>query len=258
MGRKWCQSVSPRQAKGSCNSFSLAHLDHRIIPLFRLRVFPAKSVVFSCNDYYRALFSQILQTEQLPAPASFLAGGLSGMTATAVTYPLDLARGRISGKLAVAKGQKVYRGIVQTILLTVREEGVAALFKGITPTILGALPYEGIKFGTVGAMERLFPEESSSISTPVRKMIFGGIGGVMAGLITYPNDTVRRLLQLQGSRGNSYAYAGFWDCVRQTYRTHGVSRFYHGLTINTIRMAPNTALQFYFYSLLKQWSEGLV
>lgn len=180
------------------------------------------------------------------------------MTATALTYPLDLARGRISGKLAVAKGKKVYHGIFQTIFLTVREEGVAALFRGISPTVIGALPYEGIKFGTVGVMERLFPKEDSSVSTPIRKMVFGGMGGVMAGLITYPNDTVRRLLQLQGSQGNNSVYTGYWDCVRHTYKIHGISRFYHGLTINTIRMAPNTALQFYFYSLLKDWSDGLL
>eukprot|EP00429_Kryptoperidinium_foliaceum_P024991 CAMPEP_0176147430 /NCGR_PEP_ID=MMETSP0120_2-20121206/75156_1 /TAXON_ID=160619 /ORGANISM="Kryptoperidinium foliaceum, Strain CCMP 1326" /LENGTH=60 /DNA_ID=CAMNT_0017484045 /DNA_START=78 /DNA_END=256 /DNA_ORIENTATION=- len=60
------------------------------------------------------------------------------------------------------------------------------------------MPYEGIKFGTVGILERLFPSDEVS---PTRKMIFGGTGGVMAGLLTYPNDTVRRLLQLQGSRG---------------------------------------------------------
>lgn len=85
-------------------------------------------------------------------------------------------------------------------------------------------------------------------------MIFGGCGGIMAGLITYPNDTVRRLLQLQGSRGTVGTHSGYWDCVRQTYQKHGVGRFYHGLTINIVRMASNTALQLYFYSLLKEWT----
>jgi hypothetical protein len=130
-------------------------------------------------------------------------------------------------------------------------------------TVLGAMPYEGIKFGTVGVLEKLFPltenddNSSQQLSTPVRKMIFGGCGGVMAGFITYPNDTVRRLLQIQGSRGTTSSYSGYWDCVRQTVRTHGVRRLYHGLTINLVRMAPNSALQFYFYSLLKEWTDGV-
>ena len=155
--------------------------------------------------------------------------------------------GRISGKLA-SGGKKDYKGIVSTILLTVREEGASALYKGVTPTIIGALPYEGIKFGTVGLLDSLFPSSSSSLSPVVRKIIFGGLGGVAAGIITYPNDTVRRLMQLQGSRGTTTSYTGgYIDCVRKTYQTEGLSRFYRGATINIIRMAPNAAGEFILY-----------
>lgn len=122
------------------------------------------------------------------------------------------------------------------------------------------MPYEGIKFGTVGLLEQMFPPHdrgTSSKPDPLRKMLFGGIGGIMAGLITYPNDTVRRLLQLQGSRGTTTSYSGYWDCVRKTYQQHGITRFYRGLTINIIRMAPNTAVQFGSYELLKNWTSSL-
>jgi solute carrier family 25 phosphate transporter 23/24/25/41 len=147
--------------------------------------------------------------------------------------------------------------MVSTILLTVREEGFWALYKGVTPTLIGALPYEGIKFGTVGLLDALFPASSFSASPAIRKMIFGGLGGVAAGVITYPNDTVRRLLQLQGSRGTETNYSGYWDCVRTTYRAEGVARFYRGATINIIRMAPNSAVQFGAYEVLKQWTSDL-
>ena len=225
-------------------------------------------MVFSANDLYQDLFRQFLsflndnqqhETQKLPSTLSFLSGGLAGMTASACTYPLDLARGRISGKLASRASdgvvKKEYKGIVSTILLTIREEGFGALYKGVTPTLIGALPYEGIKFGTVGFLDAHFT--GSEVSPPIRKMIFGGLGGVAAGVITYPNDTVRRLLQLQGSRGTETTYAGYWDCVRQTYRTQGLARFYRGATINIIRMAPNSALQFSAYEVLKQWSSVL-
>ena len=87
---------------------------------------------------------------------------------------------------------------LQTVVLTVKDEGILALYKGVTPTFMGAMPYEGIKFGTVGILEKTFPQDSNNKPDPVRKMIFGGLGGVMAGLLTYPNDTVRRLLQITG------------------------------------------------------------
>lgn len=177
-----------------------------------LRVFPSKAVVFSSNDVYKALLKRTFgyqQNQSLSGPLAFLAGGMSGMSASAVTYPLDFARGRISGKL-VSASQKQYKGIIHTVVLTVKDEGFLALYKGVTPTMLGAMPYEGIKFGTVGLMERLFPQPDESKPSPLRKMLFGGMGGVMAGFIMYPNDTVRRLLQLQGSRGTTTQFTGYW------------------------------------------------
>ncbi|GMI19465.1 hypothetical protein TeGR_g2426, partial [Tetraparma gracilis] len=47
----------------------------------------------------------------------------------------------------------------------------------------------------------------------------------------------------------------YWDCVRKTYRAHGIKRFFSGCGINLVRMAPNTAVQFGSYELLKEMSE---
>ncbi|CAB9519991.1 binding mitochondrial carrier protein SCaMC [Seminavis robusta] len=232
-----------------------------------VRIFPAKAVVFSTNDMYKSIFSRLSGSES--GAVSFLAGGFAGMTASALTYPLDFARGRISGKLAGAgaaakTGQpqqsirptKEYSGITRTIVITIKDEGLLALYKGVTPTLIGALPYEGIKFGTVGLLEQLFPTQPDQPASyyVTRKMFMGGLGGVMAGLITYPNDTVRRMLQMQGSRGTTAVYSGYWDCARQIYQNHGIARLYSGLLINTIRMLPNVAIQFGSYELLKRWT----
>jgi hypothetical protein len=232
-----------------------------------LRVFPAKSIVFSCNDVYRGFFRKLTKTPEdqcLPGFFNFFAGGLAGMTATTITYPLDLARGRISGKLKV-DGNKHYNGILNTVMITAKEEGLSALYKGVKPTVLGSMPYVGIQFGTVGLLEKIFPveksyDENGNIQKPSiwRKILFGGAGGVMAGLITYPNDTIRRLLQLQGSRGTTNTYEGYFDCVKKVYAKHGIQRFYHGVGINIIRMAPNTAVQFGSYEMLKRLSEKFI
>lgn len=261
-----------------------------------VRIFPAKGVVFACNDFYKKQLywlvappgTDVSNTKHAPAWVSFLGGGLAGMTATAVTYPLDLARGRISGKLKYIKSdavvspaaaavnsgaatvptpppQNAYTGIVNTILVTAREEGYRGLYKGVTPTLLGAIPYVGIQFGTVGVMEKIVPHQDqydsdgTLIKPPIwRKLCFGGMGGVVAGLITYPNDTVRRMLQLQGSRGTIDVYTGYWDCVRQTYARYGIGRFYRGIGVNLIRMAPNAAVQFGTYELLTRVTDSML
>jgi len=248
--------------------FNIIWYDILILKFICYFIRQAKAVVFACNDKYRNVFHTVLNIpldQSLPGYASFLSGGCSGMTATFLTYPLDLARGRISGKLKVkgTNAERHYNGIINTVIVTAKEEGLLALYKGVKPTVLGAMPYEGIKFGTVAAMEKIFPatvkynEHTGKIEKPPiwRKLLFGGMGGIMAGLITYPNDTIRRMLQLQGSRGTKDVYNGYFDCARKVYAKHGIQRFYHGVTINVIRMAPNTAVQFGSYELLKRISD---
>jgi len=229
-----------------------------------MRIFPSKGVVFSCNDLFRNQVRYLTKTpksEKLSGFLSFLAGGLSGMTATIMTYPLDFVRGRISGKLSSCKkSTRHYNGMLNTLSITIKEEGFFAIYKGLKPAAIGAILYEGIKFGTVGFLEKNFPQENrdQKKNTVYRKICFGGLGGVIAGLVMYPNDTVRRMLQLQGSRGTTDVFVNYWDCVQKIYQRHGIRRFYHGLTANLIRMAPNTAIQFGMYEFLKQHTEGFV
>jgi Mitochondrial carrier protein len=97
------------------------------------------------------------------------------MTATASTYPLDLVRGRISGKVAM---DKAYTTVYETFRVTVRDDDIRGLYKGLAPTMLGAMPYVGIQFGTVGVLERQFPDTDTTIPSPWRKTLFGGLGGV--------------------------------------------------------------------------------
>jgi len=227
-----------------------------------VRIFPAKAVVFGCNDIYNAALTSSAPFSS-PKAISALAGGLSGFTASALTYPLDLARGRISGKGVDAKsGEKLYKGLLSTLTRTAKEEGVGALYKGMQATLVGAVFYEGIKFGTVGILGDFGggvcffsgdgDEDSASVQNKVaRKVVYGAMGGTAAGLLTYPNDTVRRLLQLQGSKGTNTQYKGYIDCVRCVYKEAGIGRFYRGIGVNLLRMAPNTAIQFGVYEFLK-------
>jgi len=75
-----------------------------------------------------------------------------------VTYPLDLVRTRLAydveGRAPPAGGAGggagaragARRGIAGVLAATVRSEGLGGLYRGIGPTLLGILPYAGLKF----------------------------------------------------------------------------------------------------------------
>jgi Mitochondrial carrier protein len=75
---------------------------------------------------------------------SLIAGMIAGTVSVICTYPLDLTR----AQLAVILRSKSHpnRGFVRVLLDNYARSGVPGLFRGISPTLLGILPYSGIAF----------------------------------------------------------------------------------------------------------------
>lgn len=213
-----------------------------------VRVVPHKAVLFGCSDVYKDFLRSADAQGQLPAWGAFAAGSLSGFTASVLTYPLDLIRTRVAAHI----GSNVkYQGIVNTFLLTLREEGFRALFRGIGPTLAGSIPYEGIKFGSYDLLKELLPSDVDPKADFVGKMVCGGGAGIIATVLTYPNDTVRRRLQMQGSGGVERIYKNAWDCYVKLLRNEGWTVYYRGLLPTLVRAMPNMGVQFATYDLLK-------
>mmetsp|Transcript_25093 Transcript_25093/g.70894 ORF Transcript_25093/g.70894 Transcript_25093/m.70894 type:complete len:297 (+) Transcript_25093:281-1171(+) len=223
------------------------------------RVFPSRGILFGCNDAFKAIMAKAVYTEiptnKVGKPAypfwlSFSAGALAGMTACVVTYPMDVARTRMSGKI-VKTGASETR-LISTLSNMVREEGFSAWYRGVGPTLLGSLPYEGIKFAVydwvVDVQSNHFGiDPAKSVSS---KLFSGAVAGAAAGISMFPNDTVRRLLQMQGAHGSKVLYSSAWDCWKTLYREEGVVRFFRGIGPYLIRMVPNSAIQFGMYGYL--------
>lgn len=82
------------------------------------------------------------------------------------------------------------------------------------------------------------------------KLLSGGIAGVAAGVVMFPNDTVRRLMQMQGHNGSEIKYTSAWNCWVTVYREEGLQRFFRGAWPYMLRMLPNSAIQFATYNVL--------
>ncbi|ETI54421.1 hypothetical protein F441_02723 [Phytophthora nicotianae CJ01A1] len=217
-----------------------------------VRVVPHKAVLFAFSDFYKDVFRSMDPSGQhkLPAWGPFVSGSLSGFTASIITYPLDLIRTRVSGQIGA---NLVYSGIAHTFMRTLREEGPRALFRGIGPTLFGALPYEGIKFGSYDILTSLLPEDIDPKADFAGKILCGGGAGVLATIFTYPNDTVRRRLQMQGAGGAARQYKNAWDCYVKLARNEGWTVYYRGLTPTLVRAMPNMGVQFATYDFLKSF-----
>ena len=139
-----------------------------------IRMIPNKGVLLSCSDIYKDNIRS-LQISHFWTGA--ISGGLAGGTAIALTYPLDLARTRMAGFL-LARGETTrYPTLVATIVAIWRAEGVRGLFRGMSPTLAGSFPYEGIKFGTYGWLKQ---HNGGSSSSSLQRATWGALAATLS------------------------------------------------------------------------------
>eukprot|EP00037_Helgoeca_nana_P030004 m.366388 g.366388 ORF g.366388 m.366388 type:complete len:327 (+) comp28094_c0_seq2:156-1136(+) len=213
-----------------------------------VRVFPNKALLYMFQDTYNDVLCNYTFLGTMPVAANFFGGGFAGMTASAVTYPLDTIRARQAGKFHSD-------GFFHIIRTTLRDEGMPGFYRGMKASMIGAMPYEGLKFGFFAFFKPLRPDAIQS--NTVWTLTCGALAGALSSTIMYPNDTIRRILQVQGSAAMKgqlgtttspkQAYSGAAQAYRDTYQRFGLKRFYRGLGANLIRIVPNTSFQFALY-----------
>jgi hypothetical protein len=112
-----------------------------------IRVIPNKGILLMCSDMYKAAVLAALPGST-SATISSIAGSLGGLTAVLLTYPLELVRTRQQYRLCGAGGERSpYASILSAIRAVHDSSGARGLYAGVGATLLGTLPFEGIKFG---------------------------------------------------------------------------------------------------------------
>jgi solute carrier family 25 citrate transporter 1 len=107
---------------------------------------------FTAYNAIKTKLMQVQQTDQLEHWQSLLIGGLSGGIGPTINNPLDVVKTRLQ-KQVIREGQvPKYNGLGQAIVLIAKEEGVLALWKGITPRLMRIMPGQAFTFMTYEAV----------------------------------------------------------------------------------------------------------
>ena len=73
-----------------------------------------------------------LVEDDIPTPIRLGGGAISGLVAQSATYPLDVVRRRMQVQSSSSATGHVYTGVWQAMRLITKDEGVAALYKGLS------------------------------------------------------------------------------------------------------------------------------
>lgn len=146
------------------------------------RIMPYAAVQYSSFEFYHRSLSFYVFHSETPSPLKrFIAGAMAGSTSVLATYPIDLARTVLAVQVANEASTKPVRrmGILSTLYIIIKEEGVTSLYRGMYPTLVGVVPYAGISFLTFGVLKRAADRRGISQRAPVvTSLVCGGSAGL--------------------------------------------------------------------------------
>merc|ERR1711920_457105 len=215
-----------------------------------IRVFPYSAAQLMANDAYKRQAAVLYGDTNLPISIRLACGALAGMTATALTHPLDTLRLRLA--LPGAQAPSLL-GTAGTIL---RTEGIFSFYRGLLPTLAGIAPYAAMNFALYDeakrrvyssrTLERDGGERGRGVEHPLLNLLIGSATGMVAASVCYPLDTVRRRMQMKeaGDLGSMRMMAKMWS-------EEGMRAFYKGWGANVLKVVPQNGIRFVSYELIK-------
>ncbi|PRP81223.1 hypothetical protein PROFUN_02057 [Planoprotostelium fungivorum] len=214
-----------------------------------VRIVPYSAAQFAAFEQFKKMLTKPGEKDLTPLNR-LNAGAMAGIVSVVVTYPLDLIRTRLSVQSTTAPK---YNGIAHAWKMIIKQEGVHALFKGITPTVMGVAPYVGLNFMTYETLKAFVKTNMNPEPTTTQLLTCGGMAGAIAQTITYPCDVLRRKMQMQGFNESHPVYGSTWNAVRTVWAQETWRGFYKGLIPNYLKVVPAISISFVTYEYCKKF-----
>jgi len=202
-----------------------------------LRYFPTQALNFAFKGQVKKLEfcrSDKKDSYLVSTSKNIAAGGIAGTGSLTFVYSLDYARTRLANDLKSTKkggGERQYSGLIDVYKQTLATDGPVGLYRGFVISAVGIFVYRGLYFGLYDSIMPLFPKES--VSLPLRFAVGYGVT-VLAGLASYPIDTIRRRMMMT-SGNKELQYKSSIDCGVQIVNKEGIKSLFKGAGANILR-----------------------
>jgi solute carrier family 25 carnitine/acylcarnitine transporter 20/29 len=182
---------------------------------------------------------------------SFIAGGFGGTCAVLVGHPFDLTKTRLQ---TAAPG--VYTGALDVVRKILARDGLAGLYRGMTPPLLGVTPIFAVSFWAYDASKKLIfaltPNRTSERLSTIELATAGFLSAVPTTLVTAPVERAKVMLQVQGQGGSGPRHDGVFAVMRHLYKEGGIRSIFRGTAATLARDGPGSAAYFAAYEVTKK------
>ncbi|XP_054722593.1 ADP/ATP translocase 3 isoform X2 [Uloborus diversus] len=202
-----------------------------------IRYFPTQALNFAFKDKYKQVFlGGVDKKTQFWRYflGNLASGGAAGATSLCFVYPLDFARTRLAADIGKAGAEREFTGLGNCLGKIFKSDGLAGLYRGFNVSVQGIIIYRAAYFGFFDTAKGMLPDPKNTpivISWAIAQTVT-----TVAGIISYPFDTVRRRMMMQSGRAKAdLMYKGTIDCWSKIAKTEGGAAFFKGAFSNVLR-----------------------
>ncbi|XP_078439142.1 mitochondrial substrate carrier family protein [Wolffia australiana] len=227
-----------RRFRGMIDCFKRTVKEEGVLALWRgngigvIRYYPSVALNFSFKDLYRSMLRSTGQPSEgsssitSAAMLNFAAGAAAGCTTLIIIYPLDIAHTRLAADVG-ALGSRQFRGTCHFLCTIMHNDGIRGIYRGLPASLQGMILHRGLYFGGFDTAKELLSPPGAAARPLWQHWLAAQATTSIAGIVSYPLDTVRRHMMMQ-SGTNNIMYISTADCWRKIYRAEGASGFYRG------------------------------
>ena len=187
------------------------------------------------------------------------AGLLAGVTeAVCVVTPMEVVKIRLQAQhhsMADPLDIPKYRNAAHATYTVVKEEGIGALYRGVSLTALRQGSNQAVNFTAYTELKSFLqshqPAYHATELPAWQTMLIGLVSGAMGPLSNAPIDTIKTRLQKTPGQPGETAWSRISTIGHSMWKQEGIHAFYKGITPRIMRVAPGQAVTFTVYEYLK-------
>ncbi|XP_017727793.1 PREDICTED: ADP/ATP translocase 3-like [Rhinopithecus bieti] len=222
--------AAEKQCKGMVDCIVRIPKDQGVLSFQRgilanvIRSFPTQALNFAFKDKYKQIF--LGGADKHTQFWRYFAGNLASGSA-AVVYPLDFTRTRLAADVEKSGTESEFRGLGDCLVKSPKSDGIRGLYQGFSVSVQGIIIYQAACFGVYDTAKDMLPDLKNThilVSWMIAQTVTA-----MAGVVSYPFDTVQRQMMTQsGRKGADVMYTGTTDCWRKIFRDEVAKAFFKG------------------------------
>ena len=203
-----------------------------------IRYFPTQAINFASKDSMKRLLKSTFgEASPVNNPGKFflinlLSGGLAGAISLIFVYPLDFVSTRLALDMGTTDETREFSGIFDCLYKSISSDGIFSIYSGFLVSVVGIIVYRALYFGLYDGFKNIVHRDGKAGF--FERFMFAQMVTIMAGMGSYPIDTIRRRLMLAVGNPQSKC-TGTISCTFDIIGTEGVNGLFEGVMVNVYR-----------------------